>query len=107
MFPRRRQQAHAQRSLIHRSAWKVNSPKLVSTIVHSTVPMSQALKRAHGGRGSVGCSGSGSKAGAREGLMSDEVSEHIEGIMRGGGMSEPEARASYHLGEAHEALREA
>jgi hypothetical protein len=39
--------------------------------------------------------------------MSDEVREQIEGIMRGAGMSEPEARASYHLGEAHQALREA
>jgi hypothetical protein len=39
--------------------------------------------------------------------MSDEAREQIEGIMRGAGMSEAEARASYHLGEAHEALREA
>jgi hypothetical protein len=39
--------------------------------------------------------------------MSDEARKQIEGIMRGSGMSEPEARASYHLGEAHEALREA
>ena len=39
--------------------------------------------------------------------MSDEVREQIEGIMRQAAMSEPEARASYHLGEAHEALREA
>ena len=31
--------------------------------------------------------------------MSDEVREQIEGIMRGAGMSEPEARASYHLGK--------
>jgi hypothetical protein len=39
--------------------------------------------------------------------MSDEARKQIEGIMRQAGMSEPEARASYHLGEAHEALREA
>src|SRR5215211_5204839 len=65
------------------------------------------VRRAYSVRGGVGCSGSGSKAGAREGLMSDEVRKQIEGIMRGSGMSEPEARASYHLGEAHEASREA